>query len=114
MIGAGELRERVAFDQRVELDDGYGNTVGNFVEQFAVSARVRPLKGSEAVQAARLAGQQPVVITVRMSRQVRGVGPHWRARNTRTGAVYAITAPPANMDERGAFLDILATVGEAA
>ena len=33
---------------------------------------------------------------------------------TRTGAVYAITAPPANMDERGQFLDILATVGEAA
>jgi SPP1 family predicted phage head-tail adaptor len=113
-IGAGDLRERIAFDQRVELDDGAGNTVGDWAEQFTVAARVLPLKGSEAVQAARLAGQQPVVITVRMSRQARQIGPEWRARNTRTSAVYAITAPPANMDERGQFLDILATAGRAA
>ena len=113
-IGTGKLRERVAFDRRVEIDDGAGNTVGEFVEQFAVAARVMPLKGSEAVQAARLAGRQPVVITIRMCRQAREIGPEWRARNTRTGAIYAITAPPSNMDERGQFLDILATVGEAA
>jgi SPP1 family predicted phage head-tail adaptor len=113
-IGTGDLRERIAFDRRAEVDDGYGNTVGAWAEQFAVAARVRPLKGSEAVQAAGLAGRQPVLITVRMSRQARAVTPDWRARNVRTGAVYAITAPPVNMDERDVYLDILATLGEAA
>lgn len=113
-IGAGALRERIAFDQRVEVDDGHGNTVGDFVEQFVVSARVLPLKGSEAVQAARLGGQQPVVITIRMSRRARAIGPDWRARDTWTGTVYAITAPPMNPDERGQFLEILAVAGRAA
>lgn len=113
-IGAGKLRARIAFDHRVEVDDGAGNTVGDWAEQLEVSARVRPLKGGDGVQAARLAGEQPVVITVRMSRQAREIGPDWRARDVRTGTVYAITAPAANMDERGEYLDVLAVAGRAA
>jgi len=113
-IGAGALRERLAFDRRVEADDGYGNAEADWVEQFAVSARVLPLKGSEAVMGARLAGRQPVIITVRASRQSRTIAADWRARDTRSGAVYAITAPAANMDENGVYLDVLATTGAAA
>ncbi len=113
-IGTGRLRERIAFDRRVEVDDGAGNTVGDWAEQFAAAARVMPLRGSEAVQAARLAGRQPVVITIPMSRQARAIGPDWRARDVRSGAVYAITAPPADMGERGQYLDIFATTGAAA
>lgn len=115
VMDAGHLRKRIAFDKRAETDDGYGNPVsGDWQEQFVLSARVRPLKGSEAVLAARLEGRQPVVITVRVSRHSERIDPSWRARDADAGTVYALTAPPANMDEGRAFFDILATTGEAA
>lgn len=115
MTAAGDLRHRIAFDRRAATDDGYGNPVsGPWQEQFVLWARVLPLKGSEAVLAARLEGRQPVVITVRVSSQSRQIGADWRARDVNSGAVYAVTAPPANMDERNQFFDILATTGEAA
>lgn len=111
---AGELRERVAFDARLEIEDGYGNEEGDFAERIAgVAARIQPLKGGERVLADRLTGVQPFVIRVRYSAMAAAIDPGWRARNLRTGDVYAITAA-ANMDETRRYLDILATRGEAA
>lgn len=112
-MSAGELRERVAFDRRDVVDDGYGNTVsGDWREQFVVWARIRPLKGGEGVQAARLAGSQPVVIRVRLSSSTKQISADWRARDARMGTLFNITSM-ANMDEKGAYLDILATSGVA-
>lgn len=110
---AGSLRERITFDARAVTDDGYGNPVsGDFTEQFTVWGRVRPLKGGETVLASRLAGTQPVIITVRDTSDTREITSAWRAR---VGSVtYALTSPPANMDERRQYFDILATVGIAA
>ena len=114
MPGAGQLRERITFERRAEADDGYGNPIaGGWTAQLTVAARVLPLRGTEAVTAARLEGRQPVVITVRASGQARAIGADWRAVDARRGTIYAITAPPA-LTEDGAFLDILATTGEAA
>lgn len=112
---AGELRELVAFEERSDSDDGYGNiTAGPFVQRFAVPARIKPSIGigSETVQAARLAGQQPVVIRVRLTRDTAKVTPDWRAKNARTGTLYNIKSL-ANLDEHGAYLDVLAVAGEA-
>lgn len=115
MPGAGDLKHRIAFDSRTVVDDGYGNEVaGDFAEQFVVAAALKPLRGGEAVLAARLGGTQPVVITVRKSSQTQTITPAWRARDVRTGEVYAITAPPIDTEQKGAFLDILATAGVAA
>ncbi|WP_336801474.1 phage head closure protein [Kaistia sp. MMO-174] len=112
-MSAGELRERVAFDRRDAVDDGYGNTVaGDWREQFVVWARIQPLKGGEGVQAARLAGSQPVVIRVRLSSSTREIRVDWRARDVRNGMPFNITSM-ANMDEKGAYLDVLATSGVA-
>ncbi|WP_336800805.1 phage head closure protein [Kaistia sp. MMO-174] len=112
-MSAGELRERVAFDRRAAVDDGYGNMVaGDWQEQFVVWARIQPLKGGEGVQAARLAGTQPVIIRVRSSSSTRQIRTDWRARDARIGTLFNITSM-ANMDEKGAYLDLLATSGEA-
>lgn len=111
--GAGPLRERVAFDAREEIDDGYGNHVGAWQERIApVAARIQPLKGGEQVLAARLTGVQPVIIRVRRSAATAAIDPTWRARDVRRGAVYNIRSV-ADMEERGAYLDMLCEAGGA-
>ena len=110
---AGDLRERVAFDKRMDYDDGFGNTVSDFVEQFQTWARITPLVGQEAVQAARLEGTQTVVITVRDYADTHKIGSDWQVRNTLDGVVYAVKGPPINRDERHGFFDILAQTGVA-
>lgn len=111
---AGQLQRRVTFSARSEVDDGYGNTTGSWTDQFTVWARVKPLKGGdEAVQASRLQGRQPVVITVRVTPKTSLITPEWKATDADSGVEYALTAPPANMDEDNQFFDILATTGEA-
>jgi head-tail adaptor len=114
-MSGGELRESVAFDARNIMSDGYGNEItGDFAQQFVVPARIWPQKGTgnEAIAAARLTGQQPMVIRVRMSAQTSQITTAWRARDTRRGTIYNIRSM-ANMDERNAYLDILAQSGEA-
>jgi head-tail adaptor len=115
MPKAGDLDHRIAWDARSVVDDGFGNTVsGPFVEQFVTYAGIKPLKGGEEVMGARLGGVQPVIITVRKSAQTDLITTDWRARDVRTGTVYAIKAPAADMEQKRAYLDILATAGEAA
>ena len=118
-MSASELRERLAFDARADLDlnsppgDGYGNTEGDWQERFKVAAGVKPLKGGEDVLASRLTGVQPVVIRIRYSNQTLAITAAWRARDVRSGVEYALTAI-ADMDGRKEYLDILATAGAAA
>ncbi|MBA3570569.1 MAG: phage head closure protein [Pyrinomonadaceae bacterium] len=108
-----DLRERVALDKRGTTPDIYGNVNNAFVEQFTIAARIRPLKGGEGVQAARLTGTQPVLISVRYSSQTKLIQSDWRARNTRTGTVFSIKTA-VNTDERKQFIDMMAVAGEAA
>lgn len=113
MAGAGDLRGRLSFQRRLATDDGYGNPVsGEWSEQFVCAARIQPLKGGEDVQAARLAGTQPVILAIRLSAAARLVTTAWRAVDTRRGTIYNLTSL-ANMDERGAMLEILAAAGKA-
>ncbi len=97
MPGAGDLRERIAFEMRVDADDGAGNRKGKFVEQFVCWAAVTAFRGGgEEVSAARLAGRQPVVIKVRWGARTKRITTAWRARDANTGEIYNIrTKPPA-------------------
>lgn len=109
---AGALRERLHFQRPSMADDGFGNLVpgGDFQTQFTVSAALQPLKGTEAVTAARLEGRQPYVVTIRQSAQTRQVNSHWRMVDARDATrVFEITAPPADPDMRNAWLQLLAT-----
>jgi head-tail adaptor len=90
-FGAGELIERVAFDKRALVDDGYGNTIaGDWEEQFQQHAEFQFLPGSETVMASRLASREPMLARIRISDQARQIGIDWQMRDMRQGKAYNI------------------------
>lgn len=108
----GSLSEKIGFEAEVEGDDGYGGVVVGFQEQFVEPARLEPRVGSEQVIASRLQGIQPFTMTVRSNERTRAITPAWRARNKRTGVLYAIKAA-VNIDERNQWIELLVVQGEA-
>jgi head-tail adaptor len=113
MAGAGHLRERFTIQRRVDIDDGYGNTVGEWADQFAMWGGIRFMRGGEGVLAARLTARQPAILTVRNSTVARGILASDRAVNARTGEVFNIREQPrAARDNRG-FLEMLVEAGVA-
>ncbi len=111
---AGLLRERVLLQiQLPDEDDGYGNIIeGGWTNQFTVAARIQYLRGSEAVMADRLAGRQPVLITVRRSRQTEQITTDWRAVDARDpDRIFNIRAIA--QDEKRSLFDLLAESGVA-
>lgn len=112
---AGELRERMSFQARSTVDDGFGGQVpgGAFATSFTVWARLMPLHGGEGVLAGRLQGTQPYVITVRASSQTRQIDESWQVVDARDASrVFSIAAPPTDpYDQRGAFIDLLVVQG---
>lgn len=113
MSSASELRHRLQFSLHSEHQDGYGNFVGEWVAQFTVSAKVKYLRGTESVMAARLEGRQPILITLRNCISARRITSDWRALDVRTGVLFAIKEPPRLTDDR-AFLEMFAESGVAA
>lgn len=110
-VGAGALRELFAFDQRILIDDGYGNQVGDWQEQFRAATGRVPLKGGEAVQASRLERRQPHLITIRNSTNAALVTPDWRCRDVRTGKAYAIITH--DIRPRKDYADMIVSEGVA-
>lgn len=104
--GAGRLKHRVAFDKRAFQSDGYGNSQGDWSEQFVVAAGIEARLGGEEVMAARLANRQPVTIIVRQSPDTKLISTDWRARDVRDGTVYAIRSK-VDVEDTGKFFDIL-------
>lgn len=112
----GALRERMEFQARATADDGFGNQIpaGPFETRFTYWAGMRPLRGSEAVMAARLDWRQPYVVTVRNTTQTRGVTVAWQLVDARNAnRVFAITSPPADPDGKNAWLEFIVTEGAA-
>ena len=109
--GAGQLIENVAFDALDSVADGYGNRQTEFVEQFKTRAGFTWLRGGESIQAARLEGQQPLIVRVRVSEDTNRIKPDWRMRDARTGNVFAIRGITRSLD-RG-YLDVLVQSGVA-
>lgn len=118
--GAGSLNCKVTFQRREEVDDGFGGTRGDWVDQFTVPARLAPKFGgnAESVIAARLVSRQPYNLIVRASSQTRQITAAWRAYDDRAGhtdgepnRVFGIKTV-VNPDERGAYLEMLVIEGE--
>lgn len=110
---AADLRERVAWEKRGVVDDGYGNEVsGPFEEQFETRAGFTHLRGGEAVIASRLEGRQPVVVRVRASSETRLIDTDWQVRDVRTGDVYAVRSVAPTPDRR--WIDVMVERGVAA
>ncbi|MBA1157764.1 head-tail adaptor protein [Microvirga mediterraneensis] len=95
---AGQLRDRLTFEARSVIDDGYGNEVsGPWAAQFTVAARVTTSPGRETVTAQRLAGVNPVDVWVRWSEQTKNIRTEWRAVDARDPervfAILSVTDP---------------------
>lgn len=105
MPAAGDLRERVSLQEPTQHDDGYGNTVDGWAERGQRWAQYQMRAGSEAVNAARLEGRQPVTIAVRHDTLTRNVMPAWRIVDIRTGVAYAVLGS-ADMGRRREFISL--------
>lgn len=124
--GAGQLLEKVAFDERVIQSNGYGGQRGDFVERVQRRAGFTFLRGSEAVIAGRLEGRQPIVVRVRADSSTRQIQPDWRMRDLRNGSwqagpgdtqrwdgpVYAVRSVAPTKDRM--FLDVMVESGVTA
>lgn len=110
MPGAGDLRDRYRFEPTAPgaIVGGLNRQAGFTQEgSYTCAASTTYLKGSDAVQAARLQGDQPAVLTIRTSTVARTIDQTWRAVDTRNPArVLEITSAAPNAD-RG-FIDMLA------
>jgi hypothetical protein len=122
---AGRLKEKVAFDERADQDDGSGNVEGGFVEKFQRRAGFTFLRGGETVVASRLEGRQPIVVRVRRDSDTVKIKQDWRMRDTRSGAwqgvgderywngpIYAVRSIAVTEDRQ--FLDVMVESGVAA
>lgn len=106
------LIELVAFDEPVEQTDDYGGVATSYAERHRCRAHFRYLRGGETVQARRLEGVQPVVVTIRQSALARTITTDWRMRDVRRGDTYNIrSAIPS--DDR-AWIELTCEKGVAA
>ena len=111
-ITANDLRDRVSFEKREEVDDGYGNTVGMWVAHFERDACILPSKGGETVIASRLQEVQPALIIVRFDAETTTITAEWRLIEVRSGTIYNIRTS-ADMERRGRFITMLCEAGVA-
>lgn len=109
---AAQFHSMLAFDKRAPVDDGYGNTVGGWVEQFQTHAAVTFLRGGETVMAARLESRSPAVIRLRASANAALLSGDWRARDMRNGTTFNIRQ--VTRDPTRSFVDCLAETGVVA
>ncbi|MCD1620744.1 head-tail adaptor protein [Salipiger manganoxidans] len=106
---AGNLRDRFAFDGPVY--DARGVQVGMQPDLLICNGNVRYLRGGESVQAARLDGKQPVVVTIRRSSVADSITTDWVMRDVRGGTRYNVRAVVPTVDRQ--WLEITAESGVA-
>jgi SPP1 family predicted phage head-tail adaptor len=113
--GAGDLRHRVTFAERNTIEDEYGNVSTDWTDRFTVAANIIPRLGGEAMDAARLAGRQPVIIRVRHSPDTVQVTTDWKATDQAGKSYNVRTAIDPLMGEsrHGMWIDMLAETGVA-
>ena len=109
---AGDLRDRYTFQRRVAgaivggLDQA-GAWGSDAPDAYTCAANTLWLKGSEAVQAARLQGDQPAVLTIRVCTAAQLIDNTWRAVDTRDATrILKVTSAVLSPDR--AFVEILA------
>ncbi len=107
--GAGKLDYRAAFDAPTSTDNGGGGTVLGWQQRLHCWAGFRFLRRGETVQAARLQGRQPVVVTIRASDASAAIDTDWRMRDIRTGTIYAIRTKVPSEDR--AFYELTCEAG---
>lgn len=85
MTEAGQLDRRVTFRQKALVG---ASRTGDWEDVLSRDARIQPKLGGEAVQAERMAGRQPVIITVRRDSLTKTIDNSWSAKDARDAGVY--------------------------
>lgn len=112
MPSAGDLRDRYTFQRRLagEVVGGFNREGGWGAEApdaYTCGAKTHWLKGTEPVQASRLQGDQPAIITVRRSAAALAIDNTWRAVDARQpDRVLEVVSAALNVDIN--FVDVLA------
>lgn len=105
-IAAGDLRERITFQQRAAGQDSLGAPNGAWADVVTLSAKAEPLSGREYFAAGQMQASIDVRFTIRyrtgLSETMRVV---WR------GEPYEIVSPPINTDGARDVLEIMCTKG---
>lgn len=78
-----KLYESVTFQSPSPTSNGQGGFEDGWTQEHVCRANFRYLRGGETVQAARLQGKQPVVITVRACANLNDLNPSWIIRDAR-------------------------------
>ncbi len=105
---AGSLYDKITFSTITDVPDGHGG-FNELQASFTVRANIRYLRGGETVQAARLTGKQPVVVTVRKIGQTAALTTNDKMKDARTGTEYQIRAIVPTGDRQ--FMEITAESG---
>lgn len=110
----GSLRHKLRFQTRKTSDDGFGNPVaGPFETVFSQRAQMIARNGTETVMASRLQGVQPYTVRIRYSAQAAAVTADWQIVDDRNPSrIFAITAPPVNVDGMNRWIEILVSEGK--
>ena len=114
--GAGSLRYRMTFATRDTTEDEYGNPSTGWVDRFTVSANITAKVGGEAVDAARLVGRQPVILTARRSADTRLITTDWKATELESGTEFNIRTaidPFIGDSQHGLWIEMIAETGVA-
>lgn len=104
-----ELVDRLVFD--APSYDAAGSQDGWTPSAYECRGKIRYLRGGETVQAARLDGKQPVVVTIRKSDDAEAIDTDWIMRDPRRDEKYNIRAVVPTEDRR--WLEITAESGVA-
>lgn len=101
----GAMRDRYVLSRRAL--DANGDATGAWEDVTTLAAQTEFLRGTEAVQAARLEGEQPVVVTLRACAATRAIDNAWKLRDARDATrVFDVTAAEITPDR--AWVQVLA------
>ena len=105
------MRDRVILDAPKTAPDGVGGQEVGWSEQFTRRAEFMFLRGSEAVDAAALAGRAVFKVRLHQSAAARTITSDWRMRDARRGLVYNIRSVDALTNRAWIFLTVESGVG---
>lgn len=107
MHGAGDLRERVAFDAPHQVEDGYGGTDQGWglpADAIERNAELIYQRGTEKVLAGKSTGTAVFKVKISQSDQARTITTDWRMRALRSGTEYQIREVDRDSDRQWIWL----------
>lgn len=107
---AGSLIDKVTFINVSEVPDAHGG-FDKVETTFTTRAHIRYLRGGETVQASRLEGKQPAVVTVRRHSQTLQITPETVMKDARRGTIFNVRAVVPTLDRQ--YIEITAESGVA-